>query len=134
MFSEDMPKIVAGYFELLDAVELHFKEAYVIERLSRQGELALVFKNAAGGSLLYVGVRWDLWSRMHLPLWLGVRPDWGQAAAHGFAARNQGRCFMHDGYSLCPADPAIAAGADTAPAALIALVQAELAAVQGSDK
>jgi hypothetical protein len=41
---------------------------------------------------------------------------------------------MHDGYSLCPADPAIAAGADTAPAALIALVQAELAAVQGSDK
>ena len=105
MFSEDMPKIVAGYFELLDAVEQHFKDAYAMERLSRQGELALVFKNAAGGSLLYLGVRWDLWSRMHLPLWLGVRPDWGQAAADAFAARNQGRCFMHDGYSLCPVDP-----------------------------
>jgi len=132
MFSEDMPKIVSGYFELLDAVEQHFKDGYAIDRLSRQGELALVFKNKAG-SLLYVGVRWDLWSRMHLPLWLGVQPEWGQAAADAFAVRNQGRCFMHDGYSLCPADPAIAAGGETAPAALIALVQAELEAVQGSD-
>lgn len=131
MFSEDMPKIVAGYFELLDAVELHFKEAYAMERLSRQGELALVFKNAAGGSLLYLGVRWDMWSRMHLPLWLGVRPDWGPAAADAFAKRNQGRGFMHDGYSLRPVDPAIAA--DTVPA-LIALIEAELAAAQRADR
>ena len=133
MFSDDMPKIVAAYFELLDAIERHFKDACAIERLSRQGELALVFKNAAGGSLLYFGVRWDLWSRMHLPLWLGVRPDWGQASADAFAVRNQGRCFMHDGYSLCPVDSAIAASTDTVPE-LIALIEAELAAVQCVDK
>jgi hypothetical protein len=132
MFSEDMPKIVAGYFELLDAVEQHFKDAYAMERLSRQGELAIVFKNTGGTSLLYVGVRWDLWSRMHLPLWLGVRPDWGQAAARAFAELNQGRCFMHDGYSLCPVDKPIAAGTDAAPE-LIALLEQELAAVQSVD-
>ena len=129
MFTDDMPKIVSGYFKVLETVADHFKADYAIERLSRQGELALVFTTASGGKLLYLGMRWDLWSRMHLPLWLGVRPDWGQPAVDGFVARNPGRCFFHDGYSLCPVDPAIAAGADTAPA-LIALLEQELAAAQ----
>ena len=31
MFAEDMPKIVAGYFDLFDAVELHFKNTYTME-------------------------------------------------------------------------------------------------------
>jgi|GEM_PF-933041 len=129
MFSEDMPKIVAGYFDLFDAVEQHYKSAYAIERLSRQGELALIFKNKAGLSLLYLAVRWDLWDRMHLPLWLGVRPDWGQPAVEGFGARNPGRCFFYDGYSLCPVDQPIAASTGAAPE-LIALLERELAAAQ----
>jgi len=129
MFSEDMPKIVAGYFDLFDAVEQHFKSVYVMQRLSRQGELALVFKDAAGCSLLYLAVRWDLWNRMHLPLWLGVRPDWGQSAVESFGARNPGRCFSYDGYSLCPVDQPIAASTGAAPE-LIALLEQELAAAQ----
>jgi hypothetical protein len=129
MFTEDMPKLVAGFFEMLDAVEQHFREAYDVERLSKQGEQALVFTRVEAGSLLYFGVRWDLWSRMHVPLWLGVRTDWGQAAVDGFAARNPGRCFFHDGYSLCPVDPAMAAAPGNA-AALIALLEDELAAAQ----
>ena len=132
MLSEDMPKIVAGYFGLLDAVAQHFKDSCVVERLSRQGELAIVFKNASGGSLLYLGVRWDLWSRMHLPLWLGVRPDWGQSAVDCFGARNPGRCFFYEGYSLCPVDQPIAASASAAPE-LIALLEQELAAAQLAD-
>ena len=133
MFTDDMPKLVAGFFEVLDAVERHFKELYAIERLSKQGEQALVFKSVEAGSLLYFGMRWDLWSRMHLPLWLGVRPDWGQAAVDAFGARNHGKCFFHDGYSLCPVDPAIATGPDNA-AALIALLEQELAAAQRVDR
>ena len=129
MFAEDMPKIVAGYFDLFDAVEQHFKNAYAMERMSRQGELSLEFKNAAGLSLLYLGMRWDLWDRMHLPLWLGVRPDWGQPAVDCFGARNPGRCFFYDGYSLCPVAEPIAASAGGAPE-LIALLERELAAAQ----
>lgn len=129
MFSEDMPKIVAGYFKLLEAVEAHFKADYVIERRSRQGELALIFSTAAGEKLLYLGVRWDLWSRMHLPLWLGVRSEWSAGGAELFSARSQGRSFVHAGYQLSPVDPGIAA--DTADAEpLIALMADELAAAR----
>lgn len=127
MFTEDMPKIVAGYFSLFDAVEAHFRGRCPAERISRQGELALVFKTPAGAGALYFAVRWDLWSRMHLPLWLGVRPDWNASTAAAFAARHPGRSFMHDGYQLCPFDAAIAAGDDDAQA-VIACLEQELAA------
>ena len=129
MFTDDMPKIVSGYFKVLETVADHFKADYAIERLSRQGELALVFTTASGGKLLYLGMRWDLWSRMNLPLWLGVRPEWSAGRVDAFSARNQGRSFMHDGYQLSPVDPGIAT--DTASAeALIGLIEAELAAAQ----
>ena len=127
MFTEDTPKIVAGYFKLFDAVEAHFKDRCPVERLSRQGELALIFKTAAGECVLYFAVRWDLWSRMHLPLWLGVRPEWSATAADDFAARNQGRSFLHEGCRLCPLDPAVPADHEN-PQAVIACLERELAA------
>lgn len=126
MFTEDMPKIVAGYFTLFDAVEDHFRGRCPAERISRQGELALLFKTKEGAGGLYFGVRWDLWSRMHLPLWLGVRPEWGAAAAAAFAERHPGRSFMHEGCRLCPFDAALAAGDDAQ--AVIACLEQELAA------
>jgi hypothetical protein len=127
MFTEDMPKIVAGYFKLFEAVEAHFKDRCPVERLSRQGELALIFLTPAGASVLYFAVRWDLWSRMNLPLWLGVRSEWSASGADDFAARNPGRSFMHEGYRLCPLDPAITVDIEN-PQAVIAGLERELAA------
>lgn len=127
MFTEDMPKIVAGFFTLFDAVEAHFRDRCAVERQSRQGELALVFSTPAGARALYFAVRWDLWSRMHLPLWLGVRPEWSASGSDDFAARNQGRSFMHEGYLLSPLDPAVTVDNEN-PQAVIACLEQELAA------
>ena len=129
MFTEDMPKVVSGFFEMLDAVEQHFRERYAVERLSRQGEQALVFRDGAGNGLLYAGLRWDLWSRAFQPFWLAVRQDWGSSAVEAFGSRHPGRCFFHDGYSFCPLDPTVVAGPDSA-GPLIALLESELAAAE----
>lgn len=127
MFTDDMPKIVGGYFKLLEAVEEHFTSAYTLERLSRQGELALIFKNAEGAGILYFGMRWELWSRLNMPLWLGMRPEWSAKADEDFAARHPGTTFMHEGYRVCPLDPALAADSDNTQA-VIACLERELAA------
>ena len=127
MFTEEMPKLVAGYFKLFEAVENHFRQRCAIERLSSQGELALVFKTAAGEPALYFALRWDLWSRMNIPLWLGVRPDWSPAGADEFAARHPGMAFTHDGYLMRPFDQSIAVDCDN-PQPVIDSLYRELAA------
>lgn len=133
MFTEETPRLVGGYFKLLDAVESHFKSRYAIERHSRQGELSLVFKTPAGAYILYAGLRWDLWSRMSLPLWIGVRPEWGAEAAEKFSLRHQGKAFLHEGCWISPLDPGIAEGTGNA-AALIAVLDQELADAAAADE
>lgn len=107
MFSEDMPKIVSRMFTIIGSVEEALGTTYVIEKKSRQGELALYFKDCRGDYILYLAFRYDLWTHLQNPLWFGVNTTWSPEIVADFTINNTGRFIDHDNYRLCPVDQTI---------------------------
>ncbi len=105
MFTKDTPKEISRLFDLIEAVQQKFQDRFTINKQSRQGELSLVFKTADLVDILYLGVRYDLWTRAQNPLWFGVQSDWNEKVVNLFSEHNQGRWVPFENFRLCPVPP-----------------------------
>ncbi|MEI6124971.1 MAG: hypothetical protein WCQ99_00310 [Pseudomonadota bacterium] len=128
MFSEEMPKILSRLFDTVEAIERAFHTAYIVEKQSSQGELALYFKNQQGQNILYFCLRYDLWTHSQTPLWFGVCGQWPEEVVNKFSTLNKGGCIEFCNYRLCPVDPKITSG-ENASAAIIKILEAQLQAL-----
>ena len=100
------PKEISQLFDIIEGLEKRLQSAYRVTRASRQGELSLDIADASGRCLLYVAVRPDLWQQMLMPLWYGVRSEWGEAAAQKFQAAVPG-AFAYQEFVLARIDPSV---------------------------
>ncbi len=110
MFTEETPKTISRLFEIINSVEQALGKDWTIERQSRQGELALYFKEASGRELLYFALRYDLWTHAQQPLWFGVDLQWNESVIAAFTQGNTGSCLEYQGMRLRALDQQLASG------------------------
>ena len=104
MLSKDTPKEISHLFSLVESVEQACSSRYGVEKKSSRGELSLLISTSDGRPLLYLGVRYDLWTRLQHPLWAGVKLTWPPGLLDTFTGTHAGRTIDHEGYRLCPVD------------------------------
>ncbi len=115
MFSEEMIKQVSGFFSLIEEIEQKLMDTCLLEKQSRQGELALVFNTEDGRPLLYFGIQHELWMRYQQPFWYGVSTAWQETVVTAFSSSHEGLITCRD-YRLCPLPHNLVSPAENIPA------------------
>jgi len=125
MFTDETPKIISRFFQIIESVEQELAGKYMLEKASRQGELSLLFKDASGRSVLCFGLRYDLWTQTQQPFWYWVSLDGDEQTVSRFTEANKGRCLDYMGKRLCSVEQHITA-AEQPHKQIVPLLEAQL--------
>jgi hypothetical protein len=101
MFTKEMPKTISKMYDIIYKAEEVLGKKFLLEKESRQGEVALFFKEK-NENFLYAGFRYSLYQCTRNWFWFGVGLDWKECVVSAFRQRHENTLIQFENYLICP--------------------------------